>query len=418
MELSPDYLANALRQEAGAKAELQAQQAQQQRLQQQADAPIPQAGRNGSFLDTVAGYVRRDRMNDKLNQMQPKLKRAREQYAQNYGSGDIYDARVDRAAAEEEQRRYALKRARQQRLDQQETARDQRNYKAEQREITHLGTFLDPADPTKPAINAFRRADGSVVDSEGNPVSLRGLEERGSAAGGGGGSGRVYSWEQKRASELYDRMSNIERAMSISEDFTPEELATLEDLQPRLKKAAIKAVTPEAFTELVKGEYDDMTPRMREFMNEVAYGGSQLRNELFGSALTTNEQRSSNEFIANAPGIRLSAIKRRLGTTFKDARDGLQNLDTAKGPDSDYLARVDDRFGATRTYLRAQQEAKNDGDGDAEAQEKGLKAGVQKLIDNGNFSGDDLEALKWARDNPNTPEAQEFFEIYSQQGGS
>lgn len=429
MEPNPNALAEALREEAAAKARLDAQQSKMKQAQQLINTAGP-TSQNRTIFDALGANFDRQRGREMANEVEPKLKKARERAAATYGSKQIYDATRQQDATQYDRRQSRLKRTRQQMLDQQaaeqrrieneraaaQNAQEQRQFEIEQGNTR--GTpeaYQRIGDPTD-VMNVIMTPEGPRrTDENGNlvPVSINGYEPVPDVAGGGRG-GRSYVASSKKANEYYDQMSSADRAIEIADTFNPQELATLEDVQPRLKKLFAKELAPAAFEQLIVGEFDNITPKMRRFLAEVNLGGAEIRNDLFGSALTTNEQRLSNDFSAAAPGLRLSAIKRRLGTGFKRASDGLKNIDRAY--DEDFYDRSLGEYTAARDYLAAVKKAEQEGATPKEAQKKGTDAGVQSLIESGDFSGQALEDLKAIKENPDAEGAQELLQFYMDGG--
>jgi len=337
MEFDANRLAQALRGEQAAKAELATQQAQMQRGQGLVDN-TPGGGRN--IFAALSGNMDCQRGREMVSDSAPRLKQATQKYAQRYGAEKLYNAEK-----QADQTQYSRDQDASQAAIQADNTRYEREWQGgalgraveQARQVNSLtandfngggDVYEDTTDPSRTEV-AFM-TDKGPVDERGNPVNLDGMVKRDTSAGGGGGAG----WRSRAAAEgeaykLYNQRSGAAAASQIAQDFSSEDLAQLEDLQPRLARALAEAATPAAFTEMLKGEFSSVSPKMREFLNEINLGGSVLRNSLFGSALTTNEERNSNSFIANAPGIRLSAILRRLGTVDNTASRGLINLDSA-----------------------------------------------------------------------------------------
>jgi hypothetical protein len=340
MEFDANRLAQALRGERTAKAELSTQQAQMQRGQDLVDN-TPSGGRN--IFSALSGNMDRQRGRELISSTRPRLKRATEQYANAAGAGKMYDARQQAEQKQYDRERDttsdALK-AEQQEYDRGQTAGALGRTMAEMRAKRGVEggdkqgrpvDFVNRNDPTD-IITAFETKNQGYQTAEGTPLTDEyKLYEEPASEGSGGGRRSPLARAQTEALKQYKIRGNADRIAGVAKDFTPAEVKTLEDLRGRLGKSLAKAVTPLAFTAILEGEFDSYTPRIRTFLNQVRSGSAEVRNQLFGSALTATETESSNGFLAGADGLKLSDIMRRINQIDKTSADTLNSLDASGG---------------------------------------------------------------------------------------
>jgi len=322
---SVQNLAKALRGEAAAKMQLEARQsdmAEARRLQQ-----TPGGGNN--IFDALSGNMDRQRGREMMNEVQPRLKKAREQAAQTYGAERLYEAQQNVETTQYERKQARLKKAldarnRQEKLAREdaETARLQGNVEAGREAFKGRGeTWVNP--DTNDKINVYSTAQGPV-DSQGNRVNTKGyvkassieapeLEPETSLSDKNAAIMRGLSASERADADKYiNRRKGVDRASNIAQKFTPEDVKALNEVKNRVGKQAAEGITPQAFEAILEGEMSTMTPRVKQFYNQLRAGDMQLRHEFFGSALTEPELRYSGGVMASTPGLSLDDVMLRL----------------------------------------------------------------------------------------------------------
>ena len=394
MELNTNDLASALRGEAAAKAQLNAQQAKMEQAQQLVNTAAP-TNQNRTIFDALNANMDRQRGREMQSATEPRLKQARARAAQTYGAGQIYSEGVRQENQGYSREQSRLKQAREKRIREQNLTREDEQLATKQtREDSKNAAARtemrgDPTlfrnDTTGDELNVIM-TDNGPVDSQGNRVNLAGfrkVDDANSKNAAYGGRSRAAA--EREALNLYNRRSSVDSLASIALEFTDTEIKELQDIRSRLGKKIALAVTPQDFEQVVEGEFEGYTPKIKAFMNELRRGGAQLRNDLFGSALSKNEARSSEGFSSAAGGLSLSDIMLRLGTLDDRTVENLTNLDAAYNED----------FSTRRQYETMSAYRRRQKEGEQTLGETVLNS-AQNMLDSGQrMPPDDRAALNW-----------------------
>jgi len=355
MEFDANKLAQALRGEQAAQAELSTQQAQMQRGQGLVDN-TPGGGRN--ILAALSGNIDRQRGREMVSDTRPRLKQATEQYANTFGAEKMFNAQRQADATAYSQRQDTAETARQaeqQVYDRGQTAGALGRTMAEMRAKRDLEggdvqgrpvAFVNRNDPND-IITAFETGNQGYQTAEGRPLTDNYIPyEKEDGIADFGSRGGVSTIKNITAN--LDRIGQVDNAIKIAKDFTEDDFRTLTDSTELLKEGLKTAISPEQFDQFVKDNATSFSPRVRGFMEQVSFLSSAQRAELFGAALTALERADSQKYSPAATNAALDTIVRRLGLFDTDSRMKLRNVKTATGRDIEveYTALAD--FNASR----------------------------------------------------------------------
>ena len=323
MEMSADKLAEALRGEAAAKANLEAQQDQMQ----QADALITGERRPGSgIFGALGNNFKRSRGYEQRREVEPRLKQARQAYAQSYGAKPIYEAqvgeenrRLTRARQAEQDRIAADKIAYGREQDEQDINREDAEIERGLNEVNSVTTFIDTLNPDAPPIRGRITAQGAF-DAQGNPLPGNFVEQRtqqgGREPGGVGGD--------KAITTNLNTIGRVDNAIQVAQGFTADDFKSLVS-STTLTEGLKSSMSPEVFDQFIQANASSFSPRVKAFMERVAFLSSAQRKEFFGAALTAMERADSQKYTPAATSAALEAIIRRLGLFDQDARMQIRN---------------------------------------------------------------------------------------------
>jgi len=321
--MSADKLAEALRGEAAAKANLEAQQDRMQ----QANALINGERRPGSGLfGALSNNLRRSRGYEQRREVEPLLKQARQAYTQRYGSKQIYEAqvseensRLNRARQAEQDRIAADKIAYGRRQDEQDINREDAEIERGLNEVNSVATFIDTLNPDAPPVRGRITAQGAF-DAQGNPLPGNFVEQ--STQQGGRNPGGVKGFTALTTN--LNTIGRVDNAIRVAQDFTADDFKSLVS-STTLTEGLKSAMTPEVFEQFIQTNASSFSPRVKAFMERVAFLSSAQRKEFFGAALTVMERADSQKYTPAATSAALEAIIRRLGMFDEDARMQIRN---------------------------------------------------------------------------------------------
>jgi len=383
-----NQLAGALRGAAEAKGRVNALAPQVQQAQSMADTEYAQPTASTGYvspMQAIANALRKDRGTKKLRELQPQVASATQQMAEADNASTMYglqqardkqtydrsrNAASDLVAAEERdetKRKFGLTNT---------LAKQKQSFEEGKRsEIKMQNTYT--GELSSGAVGA----DGTFY-IDGSPVSHDEWVEydKPTSSGSAGGGGRSRAKAEEEAFKIYKRRGDINTIASVASKFTPVEVKELEDLRSRFGNKFLTDITPNSWAQMMEGELSGYSPTIKEFLNKVRSASGEIRHELFGSALTEGETRSSEGFLPAAQGLKLSDIMRRLTMLDKSSVQYLQDLDSA----------YNETFTGRRNY-----NALSD----------------YNSLQNTNNVANDQNALarEWASANPNDPRAAEIM---------
>ena len=320
MEMSADKLAEALRGEAAAKANLEAQQDQMQ----QADALINGERRPGSgIFGALSNNLKRSRGYEQRREVEPRLKQARQAYAQSYGAKQIYETQV----GEENRRLTRARQAEQDRIaadqiaygrgqDEQDINREDAEIERGLNEVNSVATFIDTLNPDAPPVRGHITAQGAF-DAQGNPLPGNFVEQQ-----GGRNPGGVEGYRDLTTN--LNTIGRVDNAIRVAQDFTADDFKSLVS-STTLKEGLKSSMSPEVFDQFIQANASSFSPRVKAFMERVAFLSAAQRKEFFGAALTAMERADSQKYTPAATSAALEAIIRRLGLFDQDARMQIRN---------------------------------------------------------------------------------------------
>jgi len=393
MELNTNYLASALRGEAAAKAQLNAQQANMEQAQQLVNTAAP-TNQNRTIFDALNANMDRQRGREMQSATEPRLKQARESAAQTYGAGQIYSEGVRQENQGYNREQSRLTQAREKRIREQNLTREDEQLATKQsREDSQNAAArtemrgeptLFRNDTTGDELNVIM-TDNGPVDSQGNRVNLAGFRE---VEEDSGIPSRLSvftglnSAQKTRAETYLNNTKKIDNMAGIAQSMTEPEQRSFNDLATRVSREIGKGVTPERLRQIVTDSFD-LTPKQKDFMTRVYSLTQEERNRLFGSALTKTEKEISEAYMPGAGGLTLPIMMMRMGVIHDNSMTGLETIGQLTGSDVMSLAPAEN----VQSYRAMTEEKMN------------AKA------------GEDSEAVEWAKQNPNDPRAKQIMEL-------
>jgi hypothetical protein len=338
MEFDATTLANALRGEEVARANLSATQAEYDRAQQLADRK--NTGR--TIFSALGNNAARARGRQQVSDLQPRLSEARKQAAETYGAKDLYSAELgaDKLAYSRgrNEKQDALNAANTEYRQEQDTlnrewqegapnralklATNQQNLKKDN--FSGSGTLYENLT-TGDKITAFMTPSGPV-DAAGSPISTDFTPVQ-SSGGSSGGGGRTAVGPKRDAVEHLNMRGAVDRIATTASSFNNDDHFELQSSMKRFKTKLALSLTPSQWEQFVEGEMKGKSDNIRNFLLQVRKLGARERNALFGSALTNTEYKSSETFSPAAQAVAMKEMMRRISLIDAEAVEGLENID-------------------------------------------------------------------------------------------
>jgi len=310
-------LANALRADAARKGEIQGLTEQLAVAQKRANTGTPQAN---SMLSGIVGNIDRHQGRTDVNDLRPRLDKARQAAAQHAGAQAIYNANVadektqyaqGRDVKDDAWREGALKRAIEQK-------RQERGLSAG--DISGNGTsYIHPETGEKVVV--FNRQDGPV-DSQGNRVNLNGFVPYGqwssamtarSKARSGASGIKPTGSERKTANEAKRLQGVVADLAKLRGEMSEKGLA---ELDSPITQGALSVLPNVGQRWGEEAFYSD--PTTRKYMSRLARLESRLSQLASGLAVTGFEMSDRQKWSPNAPGISDAERAKRLSNINKD----------------------------------------------------------------------------------------------------
>ena len=144
------------------------------------------------------------------------------------------------------------------------------------------------------------------------------------------GGGYDDKGANKRAEEQIITLGNIDTAIGLTNQFSPETLERLNSVPERIKKGLIEGVLPSKAAEFVK-DWREKDPAVKQYFTFLNSLSADQRHALFGAALTDVENRSANSFLAGVAMLPIDVQVQRLRDGITKGVDALGVMDSLHG---------------------------------------------------------------------------------------
>lgn len=282
------------------------------------------------LLEGVARAVTRNQGKSKLAEMELQSQALRGQISE----GSMAEQRAQLQAQDYQNKIDSQQRA--QAVTDSQAAATLANERAVARETTEANYLVaEPQEYTHPKtgerVLVGRTRGGGMINPDTNEkISIEGLRKtsdmQNEALAGVQGIANMSNTHKTDVVGSYEGIRALNKIGNTASQLSDAGRAQIDNVT---MNAVLKAVTPKAFEELIKGKR--FTPEVKKYLQEVNEFSVKLRNQYFGSALTMNEQQIAEAFLPSATGISLADQMARIDGLARTYGDSLKSIDQLYG---------------------------------------------------------------------------------------